>query len=223
MKYFPTFSNLESLYLWNRKGYVKWKETLSEELSLETIELLIFYPIFGLIKNLLTLVAPLAAIAKINQVSPILNKSYANWTLWEVVALLGFFNNIFSVYDPRIIRQKAIMHFISDQDLQDHEYASGNLKSTTKKKRINILLINAYMWERKCGVFFASYIVETMSSINLAKLLKNPLDIEVKETSKRTAKIVPTTSKQQLLKEIRTKYGASSKEYKEALSGMNVE
>ena len=45
---------------------------------------------------------------------------------------------------------------------------------------------------------------------------------KIKEISKRTAKIVPTPSNQQLLKEIRTKYGASSKEYKEALSGMSV-
>ena len=35
-----------------------------------------------------------------------------------------------------------------------------------------------------------------------------------------TAKIVPTRSDQQILKEVRVKYGASSKEYKEALSGM---
>ena len=31
-----------------------------------------------------------------------------------------------------------------------------------------------------------------------------------------------TTSNQQLLEGVRVKYGASSKEYKEALSGMNV-
>ena len=45
---------------------------------------------------------------------------------------------------------------------------------------------------------------------------------KIKEINKRTAKIVPTTSNQQLLKEVRIKYGAGSKEYKEALSGMNV-
>ena len=45
---------------------------------------------------------------------------------------------------------------------------------------------------------------------------------KIKEINKRTAKIVPTTSNQQLLKGIRVKYGASSKEYKEALSGMSV-
>ena len=49
---------------------------------------------------------------------------------------------------------------------------------------------------------------------------------KIKEINKRaatTAKIVPTRSDQQILKEVRVKYGASSKEYKEALSGMNVE
>ena len=64
------------------------------------------------------------------------------------------------------------------------------------------------------AVFFIGSILGTVIAIYI-------LWDKIKEINKRTAKIVPT-SNQQLLKEIRTKYGASSKEYKEALSGMNV-
>jgi hypothetical protein len=73
------------------------------------------------------------------------------------------------------------------------------------------------------AVFFIGSILGTVIAIYI-------LWDKIKEIKKRTAKIVPTTppppppttSNQQLLKGVRVKYGASSKEYKEALSGMSV-
>ena len=70
------------------------------------------------------------------------------------------------------------------------------------------------------AIFFISSILGTVIAIYI-------FWSKIKEINKRaatTAKIVPTRSDQQLLilKEVRVKYGASSKEYKEALSGMNV-
>ena len=82
-------------------------------------------------------------------------------------------------------------------------------KDSTERESIGSLLI-AFD-----AIFFISSILGTVIAIYI-------LWDKIKAISKRTAKIVPTPSNQQLLKEIRTKYGASSKEYKEALSGMNV-
>ena len=73
------------------------------------------------------------------------------------------------------------------------------------------------------AVFFIGSILGTVIAIYI-------LWDKIKEIKKGTAKIVPTTppppppttSNQQLLKGVRVKYGASSKEYKEALSGMSV-
>ena len=67
------------------------------------------------------------------------------------------------------------------------------------------------------AVFFIGSILGTVIAIYI-------LWDKIKAISKKTAKIVPTTSNdnQQVLKEVRVKYGAASKEYKEALSGMSV-
>ena len=82
-------------------------------------------------------------------------------------------------------------------------------KDSTERESIGLLLIALD------AVFFIGSILGTVIAIYI-------LWDKIKEINKRTAKIVPTTSNQQLLKEIRTKYGASSKEYKKALSGINV-